>query len=87
MCMLHMYIIELQISWGFQDNFQKIFFYIENIFCDPTLEPSHRDGFNEGSQYMFVEKFGKIVPIFLFLPGPLYYRFSLGNKEFESVVI
>ena len=24
-----------------------------NIFCDPSLEPSRRDGSNEGSQYMF----------------------------------
>ena len=27
-----------------------------NVFCDPTLEPSRRDGSNEGSQYVFVEK-------------------------------
>ena len=24
-----------------------------NIFCDPPLEPSRRDGSNEGSQHMF----------------------------------
>ena len=23
------------------------------LFCDPSLEPSHRDSSNEGSQYMF----------------------------------
>ena len=26
---------------------------IKNTFCDPSLEPSHRDGSNEGSQHMF----------------------------------
>ena len=26
----------------------------QNIFCDPPLEPFHRDGPNEGSQYMFL---------------------------------
>ena len=25
----------------------------EKIFCDPPLEPSRRDGSNEGSQHMF----------------------------------
>ena len=25
----------------------------KNIFCDSSLEPSRRDGSNEGSQYMF----------------------------------
>ena len=25
----------------------------ENIFSNPSLEPSRRDGSNEGSQYMF----------------------------------
>ena len=26
------------------------------LFYDPSLESSHRDGSNEGSQYMFIEK-------------------------------
>ena len=25
---------------------------VQNICCDPSLEPSHRDGSNEGSQCM-----------------------------------
>ena len=25
-----------------------------NICCDPSLEPSHRDGSNEGPQHMFL---------------------------------
>ena len=31
-------------------------FLHENIFCEPSLEPSHRDGSNEGSQHVFIEK-------------------------------
>ena len=27
-----------------------------NIFCDPSLEPSHRDSLNEGTQHVVVEK-------------------------------
>ena len=26
---------------------------MKNIYCDSSLEPSHRDGSNEASQYMF----------------------------------
>ena len=37
------------------DNSEIIFFLFlnENIQCDPSLEPSHQDGSNEGSQCMF----------------------------------
>ena len=28
-------------------------FLIETICCDPSSEPSHRDGSDEGSQHMF----------------------------------
>ena len=31
-------------------------FLHKNIFCDPPLEPSHRDGTNEGSQHNFTLK-------------------------------
>ena len=38
----------------------------KNICCDPLLEPSHRDGSNEGSQRMFcmekIMKEMKIIP-------------------------
>ena len=33
---------------------KKFLFLNENICCDPSLEPSQRDGFNEGPQYMFL---------------------------------
>ena len=29
-------------------------FLIETVCCDPTPEPSHRDGSDEGSQHMFL---------------------------------
>ena len=45
---------ELQINRSIEDN-SKIFFLFlnENICCDPSLEPSHRDGSNDGSQHKF----------------------------------
>ena len=36
------------------DNSDIFFLFLnENICCDPSLEPSPRDGSNEGSQHMF----------------------------------
>ena len=47
-------IIVLQIRRGNKDNLGIIFhIYHQNIFRDPSLEPSRRDGSNEGSQHMF----------------------------------
>ena len=46
---------ELQIRGGIEDNLKIIFLFLNvNIFCDPSLEPSRRDGSNEGSQNMFL---------------------------------
>ena len=48
----------LQIRRSNKDNLGiiiHIFFY-KNIFCDPSLEPSDRDGSNDGSQHMFLLK-------------------------------
>ena len=45
----------LQIRGGNKDNLgimSQIFH--KNIFCDPPLEPSGKDKFNEGSQHMFL---------------------------------
>ena len=49
---------ELQITEGIKDNSKIIFFLflVENICCDPSLEPSRRDGSNDGSQNMFLWK-------------------------------
>ena len=45
---------ELQIYGDIEDN-SKIFFLFlnKNTYCDPSLEPSRRDGSNDGSQYTF----------------------------------
>ena len=41
----------LQIKRDNRDNYT--IFVPKNISCDPSLEPSHPDGSNEGSQHMF----------------------------------
>ena len=39
---------------GYRDNLGIISHISpKNVFCDPSLEQSHQDGSNEGSQYMF----------------------------------
>ena len=44
----------IQIRRGDRDNLGKISHILhKNIFCDLSLEPSYRDGSNEGSQSMF----------------------------------
>ena len=44
----------LQIRSGNRDNLGIISHFLHKyILCDPSLEPSRRDGSNEGSQYMF----------------------------------
>ena len=54
----------LQIRRGNRDNFKIISLMRlnKNIFCDPSLEPSCRDGSNEGSQHMFLLKNKKNYP-------------------------
>ena len=48
------YMSELQIRRSNRYNLEIIFHLSpKNIFCDPSLEPSRRDGSNEGSQHMF----------------------------------
>ena len=45
---------ELHIRRNNMDNSEIIFLYTnDNIGCDPSLEPSRRDGSNEGSKCMF----------------------------------
>ena len=40
---------------------------LQNICCDPKLEPSRRDGSNDGSQRMFLsrgmENYSLIIPV------------------------
>ena len=45
--------IELQIRGGIKDNSKKNFLISQNLCCDPSLEPSQRDGSNGGSQHMY----------------------------------
>ena len=52
----------LQIRRGNRDNLGIIsIFFHKNISCDPPLEPSHRDGSNDGSQHMFSLRNKKII--------------------------
>ena len=37
-------------------------FLIETICCEPSSEPSHRDGSDEGSQHMVLCRINKIIP-------------------------
>ena len=55
---------------------QEYFFLFlnENTSCDPSLEPSRRDGSNDGSQNVFMEKYGLLSLNYLcysFLSGAL----------------
>ena len=44
----------LQISRSNKDNLGTIIHFLHRNICfDPSLEPSHRDDSNEGSQHMF----------------------------------
>ena len=56
-------------------------FLIENVHCDPSLEPSRRDSSNQRSQYMFffikMKLFLKIVPV-----STSYLEHSYICKEF-----
>ena len=46
---------ELQIRRSIEDNSTIIFpIFHENICCDPSLEPSQRDGSDDESQNMFL---------------------------------
>ena len=33
------------------------------MHCDPSLEPSRRDGINDGSQFMIYAKIREIIPV------------------------
>ena len=43
-----------------KDNF--FFFFIETLCCDPSSEPSHQDGLDDGSQHMFLCRINKNYP-------------------------
>ena len=58
---------ELQIRGSIEDNLIIFLFLNKNISCDPSLEPSQRDGSNVGSQNMFlwriIANYPKIIPV------------------------
>ena len=55
--------LRIHVRWGIEDNSKIIFlFFNENICCDPSLEPSGRDGCNDGSQNMFLWEIWLIIP-------------------------
>ena len=45
-------VLQIRMGNGIILGYLSIFFCKKHI-CDPSLEPSHRDGSNEGSQHMF----------------------------------
>ena len=57
---------------------QTYFFLLlnENIHCEPSLEPSRRDGSNEGLQRMFNEEIWKVIPKLSLLPPPYLDHFA-----------
>ena len=61
---------KLLLRWRVDDS-PDIFFLFsnENICCDPSLEPSRRDGSDNGSHHIFMKRPGKIS--LNFLSGPL----------------
>ena len=80
----------LQIRRGNRDNL-GISSYISplNIFCDPSLEPSHRDGSNEGSQHMFSLRNKKnyvwiILNIPSYMGGGRVVRWCLVNFQYRA---
>ena len=38
------------------DNSEIFSLFLDKTYCDPSLEPSQRDGSNDGSQCIFYEK-------------------------------
>ena len=45
---------ERQIRGGIDENSKIIFLFLnENLCCDPSSEPSRRDGSNDGPEFMF----------------------------------
>ena len=65
---------------GDNANNSKIIFFLflnENICCDPSLEPSHRDSSNEGSQNMFLWRNMANYPV---IPSQLEHCLWCGTK-------
>ena len=70
-------------------------YFSTNIFCKPSLEPSHGDGSNEGSQHMILLRNNKnkasqaiqsprTVPFFLLVS--LLDKYSFPNVLVKGIV-
>ena len=68
--------LELQIRGGIVDMKRISLFLNENIYCDPSLEPSQRDGSNDGSQHIFHREIWKIILKLFLLPLLIWSTFS-----------
>ena len=63
---------ELQIRRGNEANSKRIFLFLNgNTCCDPSSEPSQRDGSNEGSQHMFLDypQYPPYLELWVCFPG------------------
>ena len=57
---------ELRMRGAIEDNSKISFLFLKNICCDPSLEPSRRDGSNDRSQNMFYGEMWLIIPVIPF---------------------
>ena len=63
----------------------------KKIYCDPSLEPSQRDGSNEGSQCMFIlrhmENYFQLIPVtpsylqYCGTPCRLFIKFQISKPD------
>ena len=60
------------LDYGAQDKreyFKNMVLFLKgNIYCEPSLEPSRRDGSKDGSQNMYLWKIWLIIPKLFLLP-------------------
>ena len=63
---------------------QFFLFLKENICCDPSLEPSQRDGSNDGSQNMLL---WRISEIWIIIPKLSLLPFLIWSTEMVCVNI
>ena len=60
-------------------------FFNEHICCYLSLEPSHRDGSNEGSQSMICVQKWKIIPMVSLLPILTILYSALGHTIYTQM--
>ena len=66
---------EIQIRGGIFKNIFFLFYNKDILCCDPSLELSQQDSYNEGSQHMFQRKnMENYLKIILFMPRHKKWR-------------